>query len=162
MINETIIENLPYWKTSKSSPDTWFERTVKLILDFGGELINQAQGVDHLTGDAAFLITFKLQGDIFKIVFPVLAPKKPTDKRAAKVQAATILYHDVKSRLISAEILGARNVFFGNLLLEGGLTLSEIENPKLSIEKILQIAEGSQDSNLDIVDANYRTINNEN
>ena len=154
MTDKIIIENLPYWKTSKSSPDTWIERTVKLILDFNGELINQAQGMDYRSGSAAFLIIFKLQGDTFKIVFPVLEPKKQSDMRAAKVQAATILYHDVKSRLISAEILGARNVFFGNLLLKNGVTAAELENPELSIEKILSLEDGNQN----IVDAEYKSI----
>lgn len=110
-MNRIEIEKLPYWKSSQSSPDTWIERTVKLISRFGGELINQAQGMDYRSGRAAFLIVFKLQGDVFKIVFPVLEPRKQSDMRAAKVQAATILYHDVKSRLISAEILSQEMYF---------------------------------------------------
>ena len=148
-MSRTEIEKLPYWKSSKSGPDTWIERTIKLITKFGGELINQASGMDYRSGMAAFLIVFKLQGDIFKIVFPVLEPKKQSDMKAAKVQAATILYHDVKSRLISAEILGARNVFFGSLLLENGMTAAEMENPELSVKKIFQLDTG-------IVEAEYK------
>ena len=145
-MNRIEIEKLPYWKSSKSSPDTWIERTIKLINQFGGELINQASGVDYRSGMAAFQIIFKLQGDTFKIVFPVLEPIKQSDMKAAKVQAATILYHDVKARLVSAEILGARNVFFGNLLLENGATAAELENPELSVQKLLQLDDGIVES----------------
>jgi len=136
------IEKLPYWKTSQSSADTWLDRTVKLIVDFSGEVMNLAQGVDYRSGQAAFMIVFRLQGDVFKIVFPVLEPKNKGDVRAAKIQAATILYHDVKARLVSSMILGARNVFFGNLLLENGATAAELENPELSINRILRIESG--------------------
>ena len=151
-MNKLEIENLPYWKTSNSSPDTWMDRTIKLIIDFGGELINQAQGMDYKSGMAAFQIIFKLQGDTFKIVFPVLEPKKQSDMRSAKIQAATILYHDIKSRLVSSKILGARSVFFGNLLLENGVTAAELENPELSIKKIFSLDAG------DTVDGEYEEV----
>jgi len=158
MTNEIIIENLPFWKTSRSSPDTWIDRTVDLIKKFDGELLNQAQGTDHKSGRAAFLIVFKLQGDTFKIVFPVLKPQKDSDARSAKVQAATILYHDVKSRLISAKILGARNVFFGNLLLKNGATAAELENPMLSVKRIFSLEDGNQNNKSDTIDAEYEDI----
>jgi hypothetical protein len=142
------IEKLPYWKSSQSSADTWIERTIKLINDFGGQVVNQMQGVDYRSGQAAFMIVFALQGDTFKIIFPVLEPKSKNDLRAAKIQAATILYHDVKARLVSSLILGARNVFFGNLLLDDGKTAAEFEDPRLSINNILKIESGG-----DIVEA---------
>ena len=151
-MNKLEIENLPYWKSSNSSPDTWIDRTIKLILDFDGEVINQAQGMDYKSGMAAFQIIFKLQGDTFKIVFPVLEPKKQADMRSAKIQAATILYHDIKARLVSSKILGARSVFFGNLLLENGVTASELENPELSIKKIFSLESG------DTVDGEYKEV----
>ena len=151
-MNKLEIENLPYWKTSNSSPDTWMDRTIKLILDFDGELINQAQGMDYKSGMAAFQIIFKLQCDSLKIVFPVLEPKKQSDMKSAKIQAATILYHDIKSRLVSSKILGARNVFFGNLLLENGVTAAELENPELSIKKIFSLDAG------DTVDGEYEEV----
>jgi len=136
------IEKISYWKTSKSSPDTWLDRTVKLIEDYGGTLLNQVQGTDHTTGNAAFMIIFKLEGSTFKVIFPVLKPKNQSDMKAAKIQAATILYHDIKARLVSSIILGARNVFFGNLLLDDGMTAAELENPRLSIKKIFSLASG--------------------
>ena len=151
-MNKLEIENLPYWKSSNSGPDTWIDRTIKLILDFDGEVINQAQGMDYKSGMAAFQIIFKLQGDTFKIVFPVLEPKKQADMRSAKIQAATILYHDIKARLVSSKILGARSVFFGNLLLENGVTAAELENPELSIKKIFSLESG------DTVDGEYKEV----
>ena len=36
-MNKLEIENLPYWKTSNSNPDTWIDRTIKLIQQFDGE-----------------------------------------------------------------------------------------------------------------------------
>jgi len=142
MSNRIEIESLPYWKTSQSSPDVWIERTLKLINDYGGQVLSQMQGVDYRSGKAAYLIIFKLQGDAFKIVFPVLEPIKSNDMRAAKIQAATILYHDVKARLVSSLILGARTVFFGNLMLESGATAAELENPELTVRNIMQIESG--------------------
>jgi hypothetical protein len=76
------------------------------------------------------MIEFELQGERFRIAWPVL-PSKKGDERAAKVQAATMLYHDVKGRSLSAQVLGARVAFFAFLLLPGNRTAAQAALPEL-------------------------------
>lgn len=45
-----------------------------------------------------------------------------------RVQAATMLYHDVKSRCVSARVMGIRSAFMGYLLFENGQTASQMSN----------------------------------
>lgn len=138
--------DLPYFKTSKSSADKWIERTIKIINNSGGKIIKEASGTDYQTGRAAFLLIFRMSGDTYKISFPVMPVKRPENERAAKVQAATILFHDIKARLISAKVLGARAVFFGYLLLQDGRTPSELENPNiLSADNLFRLSPGNDE-----------------
>ncbi len=55
-------------------------------------------------GRGAFIVAFELDGTPFKIVWPVL-PTRGDNERAARVQAATFLYHDCKARVLSAAVL---------------------------------------------------------
>lgn len=76
------------------------------------------------------MLAFKIGGDRFKIHWPVL-PSKGGHERAARVQAATMLYHDVKARCISAAVLGARAAFFSFLMLPDGRAVIEVSTPEL-------------------------------
>jgi len=123
-------EQINYWKTSKSSPDVWLVRTRVLIAKAGGKVVAEGYGSEPETGRGMVMIAFELGGDRFKIVWPIL-PTKTGDDQAAKRQAATMLHHDVKSRCISAKVLGARPAFFSYLMLPGGQTVSELGAPDL-------------------------------
>jgi hypothetical protein len=46
------------------------------------------------------MLEFDLGGERYKVVWPVL-PTKTGKDRAARVQAATALYHDVKARCVT-------------------------------------------------------------
>lgn len=122
-------ENAPYFKTSQSSVETWTERAQKEIEGIGGKIISEINGSD-LSGRAAFLIAFTIGEDKFKLVWPVLE-SKTGNKKAAKIQAATALYHDVKARVVAAKFLGIRESFFGYLLLPNGQTVSEATSSTL-------------------------------
>lgn len=122
-------ETVNYWKTSASSSDTWMDRTKKLIRKFGGEILAEGFG-SNAAGDAAFMLGFKIAGDTFRIVWPVL-PSKTHNVRAARIQAVTMLFRDVKAKIISAAVLGARTSFFSYLLLPNGQTASEAAAPEL-------------------------------
>ena len=104
-------EQVNYWKTSKSAPDTWIDRTKKLIEQLGGRVLMEGFGNKPTSGRAAFVLAFELDFDRFKIVWPVLQSESKNE-RAAKVQAATMLYHDIKAKCISSAVLGKRVAFF--------------------------------------------------
>ena len=77
------------------------------------------------------MIAFSIGKDKFKVVFPVLDSK--TGKAvAAKRQAATMLYHDIKAKCMVASVLGAKAAFFSYLMLPDGRTASEVATPELA------------------------------
>ena len=130
-------EKLPYWKTGQSSPDIWIEKAINLIVKFGAKLQGQAYGHDASTGDEAFMIAFSTDEENYRITWPIPQPKYEKDRGAAKRQAATMLYHDVKARLLYAEIHGFRNAFLPMLLVSGNgrkLPLGQIATPELTQE----------------------------
>lgn len=129
-------EDINYWKTGHSDPDKWIERATIQIENLGGQIISWAFGNDALTGRAAYMILFQIDEDRFRCVWPVLPIKKIKDEKkdtkAARIQAATMLYHDVKQRCITSTVIGARSAFFSNLLLPDGRTASEASVPELT------------------------------
>lgn len=115
-------EDINYWKTSKSAPDTWIDRAKRQIEGMGGEVLSEVFGTQ--LGRSAFMLHFEIGEDQFKAVWPVL-PSKSGNERAAKIQAATLLYHDVKAKVIKATVFGARVAFFEHWLLPDGRTTAE-------------------------------------
>lgn len=130
-------EDMPYWKTGASAPDTWIDRAQVAILQAGGRAISNAYGRDG-SGRAAFMLTFELAGEQYRIVWPVLPLRARSEKtikaseRSARIQAATMLYHDTKARCLAARVLGARVAFFSFLLLPDGRTAGELAAPELA------------------------------
>ena len=116
-------EKINYWKTSRSAPDLWIQRAKNQIEKFGGKILAEGFGA-NADGKAAYMIGFEMQGDKFKIIWPVL-PSENNDEKAARIQAATMLYHDVKTKCLSATVLGAKSAFFAYLLLPDGRTAIE-------------------------------------
>ena len=123
-------ETISYWKTSQSSPDKWIERTIKVIEQYGGKVLAEGFGSDA-SSHAAYMIGFEMHEEKFKAVWPVLPSDKGNEK-ASRVQAATLLYHDIKAKCISATVLGARTAFFNYLLLPGGKTATEASEEELT------------------------------
>lgn len=118
-------EDVNYWKSSQSQPDTWIDRAKKEIAAIKGRVTGEAFGA--FEGKAAFVLTFEIDGDQYKAQWPVLQ-SKTGNERAAKVQAATLLYHDVKHRCVLAKVFGARVAFVNFLLLSDGHTVAEAAN----------------------------------
>ena len=125
-------EDINYWQTSRSSPDAWTEKTKGQVVKLGGRVLMEGFGSEPTTGRAAYMLAFEVGGDRFKVVWPVLPTKSGKDERAAKVQAATMLYHDIKARCISATVLGARAAFFSYLMLPDGRTAAQASVPELA------------------------------
>jgi len=124
-------EEINYWMTSRSDPDTWIAKARKQIETIGGQIIAEAFGQEATTGKSAFMLTFSIQDELYKIIWPVLPTKGKDKRRAAKIQAATMLYHDVKAKCISSRVLGPRAVFFSFFVLPDGRTMGEIPTPEL-------------------------------
>ena len=146
-------EELNYWQTSTVSPDTWIDKAKKLIADFGGRILADAFGADG-DGRSAFMIAFEISGDRFKIIWPVLKSRSGNEK-AARRQAATFIYHDVKAKCLSATVLGARSAFFSYLLLPDGRTVSEASDSEVInlLPSIVRLELGTGD---EVVEGEYR------
>ena len=126
-----------YWQTSSSSPDTWMDRAKKVIENLGGEVLSDAYG--SAGGRAAFMLAFEIRGKKYKIVWPVL-PTYRGKESSAKRQAATMLFHDVKAKAMSASVLGVEAAFFSYMILPDGRVSSELTNPELgnAFPKLIQ------------------------
>lgn len=126
---KTMAEDCNYWKTGRSSPDTWMDKAIKLIVDFGGELISSGYILNR--EKSAFMIEFSFKNEKFKIIWPVLRSER-NEELPAKRQAATMLYHSVKAKLIEAQVLGMRHSFFAWLVLPNGRPMSDFSNDELA------------------------------
>jgi len=118
-----------YWQTSQSPPDTWIDRAKKVIQDMGGEIL--ADGFGSAGGQAAFMLAFKFKDQRYKVVWPVL-PTYSGKEISAKRQAATLLYHDVKAKAMTASVLGVEVAFFSYMMLSDGRVSSELAKPELA------------------------------
>ena len=132
------MNKLPYgedintsWKTNTTAPGIWLEKIKKEIERFGGTVHLVATGTDPTSGRDAFLIMFDVEGDRFKVVWPVLPTRKKKDEKSAKIQAASLLHHDIKAKCVSAKVIGARAAFFSYLLLPDGRAVVEASVPEL-------------------------------
>ena len=123
-------EDVNYWKTSKSSPDIWMERCQRQIEGLGGEVLGEGFGREPQSGRAGYMLAFQIGDEQYKVIWPVL-PSKSGNDRAARVQATTLLYHDIKAKAISAAVLGARAAFFTYLALPDGRVAADIAAPEL-------------------------------
>jgi len=124
-------EKINYWKTSTSQPEKWLDRASDQIEVLGGTVLTHAFGKDPSLGTSAYLMIFQIGGDQFKIVWPVLPIKNEKDQLAARRQAATLLYHDVKAKCLSATIKGARKAFFEYLSLPDGRSAGDLATEEL-------------------------------
>jgi len=118
-----------YWKTGVTSPDTWIEMAKKLIREVKGEIT--AEGFGSVGTQAAYMLAFRIDEDKFKVVFPVLC-SKAGNTMAAKRQAATMLYHDIKAKCMVASVLGIKAAFFSYLMLPDGRVANEVATPELA------------------------------
>lgn len=150
--------NLPYaedvktsFKTNTTSPGIWLERTKAEIERFGGSVLLSATGIDPMSGRDAYLMVFEVSGDRFKITWPVLPVRKKNNETAAKIQAASLMHHDIKAKCVSAEVLGSRVAFFSYLMLPDGRSAVEASVPELQTG-ILNLFSDPQITEGEIVD----------
>jgi hypothetical protein len=128
--NRDYAEDVNYFGTSRTSPDEWLDRAKREIRSAGGVIHGCASIDEETSGRSAFCLAFELQGERFQMKWPVLLSKKG-NTRAAKIQAATALYHEVKAACLKAKFLGTRAAFLAYLSLPDGRTVSEASMPDL-------------------------------
>ncbi len=123
-------EDLNFWQTGKADPDTWIDKTKKQLKELGGECKGQGFGMDE-EGRAAFMLIFEIKGERFRIIWPVVKTRTGNE-RAARVQAATALYHYVKSVCLYATVIGTRTAFFSHFMLPDGRTAAQVSGYELA------------------------------
>lgn len=116
-------EDVNYFQTSKTHAETWVIRAKKEITNLPtGRVTGEA--FMTLANKSVFVLMFNIGGDNYKVEWPVLQSRRGNDK-AAKVQAATLLYHDVKHRCVLTKVFGAKTAFIGFLVLPDGKTIND-------------------------------------
>lgn len=116
-------DSIPYWKTGRSSPDIWIGKTKQLLSKIGAKNVDEA--FLSIGGKTVFALSFTIGTETFRVSWPVLRIKDPKDEPAARIQAATLLYHECKARCLAASVLGSRSAFVSYLVLPGGSTVME-------------------------------------
>ena len=127
MTNKIYAESMNYWKTSSITPGSWQDKTSQQIKKLGGT-VHMIGEVIHDSGRPAYVILFEIGGDRFQLVWPTLPLKKNTinNRKSAAIQAATMMFHDVKARCLSAYVLGTKKAFFSYYLLDDGRVASDV------------------------------------
>jgi hypothetical protein len=133
-------EDLPYWQTSKVSAETWREKAEIEIKRAGGMITSSGDVMQN--AKSAVFIAFSLDSEPYRVAFPVLESKKGNQK-AAKVQAATMMYHDIKARCVALRVLGARTAFGGYRVLPDGRTDGHVSTPELAAVLPLMLVGGA-------------------
>lgn len=128
-------EDMNYWKTSTTHAETWIEKAKKEIIKIGGKVHRTGYGEEQKR--IVFLMEFQLGNDQFKIAWATL-PSKTNNINAAKRQAATLLYHDVKHKCVMAKIKG-NSAFVEYLVLPNGQTATEAANSGLFMQLISNV-----------------------
>ncbi len=128
MKTKVYAEDLPYWKTSRSS-ESAIEQAKSAIEKAGGKVTGE--GYMMIDGQAAWMLQFEIDGDTFRYTEPVIESAYGNAK-AAKIQAAVSLKHAIKARCVEAMRKGARKAFIGELLLPNGHTLNEMQTPEIA------------------------------
>lgn len=121
---------LPYFKTGKSSAESWVLKTEKLIESAGGIVHTRLMGKS--LGLEGIMIQFAIEGSQFKLTWPVLPVEKMIDESAALRQCGTMIYHDTKARINRIRIFGPKVVFADWLILENGQTLAQSHESLIS------------------------------
>jgi len=127
-------EDLPYWRTGTKYNQA-IDEAVNALNKYGAEI--SMNGQFSIDGVKVIAIQFKLDGDEYRLVERIILPRKRsgTNDRAAEIQAAAALKHNVKSRLNQYLRNGARNAFMSALILPNGRVAHEESN--IGLQRLL-------------------------
>jgi len=118
-----------YWQSSRSS-EAAIESALNELRKIGGEIVSYAYGV--MGGRAAHVVVYKIEGNLFRTMWPVLKTHKGEIVQAAKVQAAVALKHEIKARCVAYKWRGVMGSFGNDFILPSGRTISELTAPEIA------------------------------
>lgn len=128
-------QDVNYWRTGTTSPDKWLEKAKNEIKNVGGTIDGEA----YMERDdkRAYTLLFTMDGDPYRITWPVLPlkPMKPNNRRtpselraddqAAKIQATTFIYNDIKAKCMILKVFGPQATFLQYRVMPDGSTPAE-------------------------------------
>lgn len=125
-------EEVNYWKTSKSSTDTWMDKIKSEIDSIGGVVEMSGHFEQH--GQTVFMIRFVIGDNTYDVRFPTLPVKvdSAANRKAAKIQALTAVYHDVKSKCVLSKFVGIPFAFHSYLRLSDGRVAGELTSGEVA------------------------------
>ena len=98
-------EEVNYWKTGTTAPDTILDNACKEVAKAGGTIMASAIGM--MAGKAAIMMQFELGGAVHRITWPILDTSKgDVNTAAARRQAASFVFHDMKARALQFKVIG--------------------------------------------------------
>ncbi len=148
-MNEGLFaEKVNYWKTSRSS-DSAINEAIREIQKAGGVVLGD--GFLNDQGKAAWMMQFRIGGDVYRSVWPVLRSKSG-DFRSAKIQAAVAMKHDIKAKCVAAKFIGFKQSFARERLLPDGKTIGDVSDADI-LKAVPQMLLGSPGP--DVVEGEY-------
>lgn len=127
MPKRSYAEDANYWKTSRSS-DQALRTAEKEIKAVGGQV--RAKAFARRDGRSAWMMEFVINGVTYRSIWPVLKSRTGNEK-AAEIQAAVAMKHDIKAKCVAVKWLGAEQAFARERLLPNGRTVGEASSPEL-------------------------------
>lgn len=125
-------QDVNYWRTGTTSPDKWIEKTKTEIKNVGGTIDGEAYM--ERDGKRAYTLLFTMDGDPYRVTWPVL-PLKPNNRRtpaelraddqAAKIQATTFMFNDIKAKCMIVKVFGPQSTFLQYRVMPDGSTPNE-------------------------------------
>lgn len=123
-------EGINYWQSNSNDPNVTLGRAKKLIEDIGGRIDSEFIGMYQ--GQAMVVLGFTLQGESFRIDQVVLPSReKGPDCPAARRQAASMIHHAVKNRVVEAKVKGAVTAFVNYKLIQG-TPVEQLADPRMA------------------------------
>ncbi|MHC1733425.1 MAG: hypothetical protein AB9888_15510 [Bacteroidales bacterium] len=131
MAKKKLAEYTNYWRSSRNPAEYWIDKAVAELKKIDATIKSQYFGDED--GKSAYVLTVSIEGNDYRIVWPVMPCEYASDdnRKAARVQAATMIYHDIKARCISSQAIGIRTAFMPFLVVNNGKSLCELDTEEI-------------------------------
>lgn len=133
-IKKTIYaEDVDCWRTGKSrTVSAWLDLAESQLMQHGAKNVLKSTGTNE-TGATTFMFAFELNDQKYNLVWPTLPTRSHSEsaERAARIQAVTSLYHEVKNCCVVGNRYGKGTGFFAYQMLPDGRTVRQLAAPEL-------------------------------